>query len=917
MGFFGRKKTILVSSTVYNMAGEEENRPDFLKNTVYAAIMSPHNPWLGSTISNNLLTGPGMDQRKYFNYCVRQNYPGLPVYSVTRERPVSMAVLGGEIPTPGSPAGLQLSMQSANLVVGDYEWIVEQYVLLNNPENYDTEYVSNYDPTLNEITIQWFGGGSVTFSAGSYGPDKSYVIGEYYHYLPTNVQSLVTGSTTVGDLTKPSTAGYGLDGSSNRGVTNYPMNYDERVITTYTAVPTLPSDTNILTTGLSDSPGFDGLDETWSKITYEGGDGNTEETISREHFLEIYEYRQVYTANVITSTVVNENTPAAGQTETIVTWREGDNLRPVFDWRIDTQDSLQREMVGGVLLFSYEIGTGNATLDALQDDATIAPGEGEYFPFMPIRLDGESITHVDYDDITGSGLYEKTNRAYRRASGGAHRFSKLVDQVEDNADIDDIDFAFIHHGVAINVIEPACRAYMYIWLKNVSDHQFTSSSYMATYSGLVSTYVAQVAAYNSWIFDQGDSGRPQYGDPPPVKPSLDSLEVTTVQLAPSADELNNVRMRLGFVNITETLHSGAPTNPDTGLAAIEGEIWLQDGTDLTWDVTTGVYPNAYTKNYNVEQLEMYWQTGANSYKKLIIWGLVHENVVYGGVSVLTTGKEGLAETDPSGFIVPLHYGTMKDMGLKDATQMATANTNIIFNTYTIVKQKWYQTFIGMVIIFIVIIVLTVVTGGLAAGPSAGLLGTNAAVGAAIGLTGTAAILAGAIINALVAIAVSQIISYGSVAIFGDKWGAVIAAVINLAITMGASGGFDVGNLTELLSTENIMAMTSAIANGYQGYTAGAVAEIGDKMEQNQEKFEEDMDELQKMLVKLRGNSGLIFDPLSLTDSVKGNDRSIDGMGYVIETLDQFIHRTTMTGSDIVEINLTLVKDFAALSLELP
>ena len=59
--------------------------------------------------------------------------------------------------------------------------------------------------------------------------------------------------------------------------------------------------------------------------------------------------------------------------------------------------------------------------------------------------------------------------------------------------------------------------------------------------------------------------------------------------------------------------------------------------------------------------------------------------MYGGVSVLTTAKDGLAEADPSGFIVPLHYGTMKDMGLKDSTQMATANTNIIFNTYTIVK----------------------------------------------------------------------------------------------------------------------------------------------------------------------------------------------------------------------------------------
>jgi len=917
MGLLGGK-TIVVSSTVYNMAGDEATRPDYLKNTIFGAVMSPHNPYLGEAIAYNLLNGPGMNQRQFYKWCVRQNYPGLPTFSVTSETSVDPTVVAGEIPTPGSPAGLVISMQSANLVSGSYEHIVEKYVLDNHPDRYDTAYVTSYDKITNDITIQWASppGGSTVISAGTYDVTKSYIVAEYYHYLPASVGSLVTGGTTVGVLTKPSTTGYGLDASVNTGVVNYPMTFDTRVVTVYTGSepPTLPVDTDV-TTPDSDNPGFDGLDETWSKITYDGGDGNTEETISTEHFLEISEYRQIYSTTTTVSVVVNENTPVAGQTETITTTRIGEHIRPIYDWRIDTQPTTLLKMEGGVELFSYEIGTGNATLDALFATVSTTAEEAEYFPFLPIRINNNSITNTEYDDITGSGLYEKTNRAYRRASGGGQRFSRLVTEVEENPDINDIDYAFIHFGVSLNVIEPACRKYMYTWLKNASAHQTTSSSYMTGYSSLVATYLAEVADLNDWIFDQGLSSRPRYGDARPPTPLLASPEVTSVTLRPADEQCDHADQRTNFVNITETTGTGTLTNTETGLLAVAGEIWWTEGVDLEWEVVSGVYPNAITRNFKIERVHLGWQVDATNWKSLECWGLVHKNFVYGGEAVKLHAKEAINEVDPSGFIIPLHYNTMKDLGLKDSTQMATANTNIVFNSYEIVKQKWYQGFIGMLIIFIVMIVVTVIFAP--AGGGVGILGANAAIGAAMGLTGTAAILAGAIVNALVAVAISQIISAGATAIFGAKWGAIIAAVVNLAITMGVAGGFDISSLSELATVENLLKFTSAIANGYEGYTQGAIAEIGAKMEDNLEEFNERMDKISKMLVELRGNSGLMFDPLKLTDSVRGNDASSSNGGYVTETLDVFIHRTTMTGSDIVDINLALINDFADLSLELP
>lgn len=919
MGLFGGSKTIVVSSTVYNMAGDEETRPNFLKNSIYGAVMSPYNPYLGETIVRNYLIGPGMNQRHFLKWAIRQSYPGLPNFQVTREAEVDEAIVSPFIDTPVSPAGLVIDVQSANVTSGSYEFLVQEYVLANNPDKFNTDYVSSFDEGANEITIQWELGGSVTFGASGFDKDSEYVTATYYHSIPSDLEDVVVGGTTTADVSQPSTTDYTQESSVNTGIVNYPMTYDSQVITTYTGSepPPLPADTDVTDPGLTDDVDFNGVTEEWRKTIFEGGDGDNIETISKEYFLHWDEYREVYTDNTIVSTVVNEDTPVAGQTETIVTRRVGDHLRPVYDHHTDTQDTILDRIYGGALVWWYKIGTGEATLDALSEDLSVSPTQSEYFPYMPIRLNNVSITHADYDDITGSGLYELTNRAYRRATGGGQRFSKIVDEIEDNPDIGDIDYAFTHHGVALHVIEPSCRKYMYKWFKSIMVHQDTNSSYMSGYKTLADAYVAEWDDLNDWIYDQGDPARPRYGDAQPAIPKLADLKKTRVKLACTDVQLKNLDMRIYWVNISETIgNSGTPTNPDTGNPAEKGDVWLQGGTDITWTVTKGIGVNAYSDTHTVERLDMYWMTASGTYDKLVMYGLKHKNYVYGGESVDTNGKEALADTDPTGFLIPLHYPTIQALGLKDATQMATANTFIIFNSYEIVKQRWYQGFLGMLIIIIVVIILAVVFAP-AAGGGVGLLGGNAAIGAAMGLTGTAAIVAGAIVNALVAIAVSQIISAGSAAIFGDKWGAIVAAVINLAITLGA-GGVSFDNLSELGTASNLLKISSAIANGYAGYTQGAVAEIGDKMEDNRAKFIEDQKAIDKLLLNLRGGiSGLNFDPLQLTDSVRGNDLSASGSGYITETLDEFIHRTTMTGSDIVDLSLAMINNFADLSLELP
>ena len=107
-----------------------------------------------------------------------------------------------------------------------------------------------------------------------------------------------------------------------------------------------------------------------------------------------------------------------------------------------------------------------------------------------------------------------------------------------------------------------------------------------------------------------------------------------------------------------------------------------------------------------------------------------------------------------------------------------------------------------------------------------------------------------------------------------------------------------------------------MANGYSGMINAETMEIGMEMSENQSEYEEQMEKLNEMIKELSGNNGLNFNPMQLTDVYDGNKSQRTG-SYMPETSDEFIRRTTMTGSDIVNITLSMVYDYTKLSLTLP
>ena len=907
MGLFGGKK-IYVSSSIYNLAGDELDRPNFLKSSLFSAIMNPYDAYLGEVIVGNYLDGPGIMQRSFFNWSVRNDIAGLPTLKVSNATPVDQVLMEGIIPVPGSPAGLENRVDSAELTDGDYSYWAEQWLFENAPEEVTLDWVADYDATEHEITIQYQSGSTVVIDAGNYDKEKKYVIARYYQVVSSEPQPVEYGTKTEDVYSTPSTADYALDSTTNEGVVNHVLSQNVEVQKVYSD----GSPTTTTNTAETPTEGFNTTLETWNKDEYVGQTGGTDNVESSiETWLYIWERREIYTDSVVEDVTVNDM--GGGETETVTTTRSGDFLRPVFDHQTDTQETIEEKIDGNGGIYIYEIGTGNSTLDALVDDDADSLDPG-YYPFIPLRINNDSIRESQFDD-----LFAESKKAYKRATGGPMKGSNIndiLDEVEDNEDIGDIDYSYIQWGCSVNVFDPACRRYIYEWFKNMIPYQNSSPSTMTDFIATVNNYDAMLAAYTNWQSDQHDEADPFFGEPRPPKPVITDPPSTTVRLVSDHPQLSGFDNRFTWVNITETTHSGLGKP-----GASQDDIWFETGDNLTWTIQQEYFGRDSGSFYNVtrqlDQIILYNQTGPNTYSKMTIWGMVHENYIYGGKAVRTTLKEGTEDNAESVFIIPLHAETVKSLGVKDFTQMALSNTFITFNSYKVVKKKWYQTFLGMLLIVVAIVVVAALVAPAAVGGASGIFGTNAAVGAGLGLSGTGAIVAGAVTNAIAAVVVAQAVGVVSTAIFGEKWGAIIGAIVNFAISFGVANGFSNLTLTNMMNPQTILQFSSALANGYSGFVQAEIAEIGVQMEENQDAYEKATKDLNDLMRSMGLTDDLIFDAMSLTDTAKGNGSSQGQGSYIPESLDQFIGRTTMTGSDVVDITLSMVSDYSDLQLTLP
>lgn len=906
MGLFSSKKIINVSSTLYNMAGDENDRPDFIKGTLFGSVIS-NSPSLADDIRTSLFEGPGMKQRQFFRYADRNNIPGMVSATIVNNVALDAVIVGGQIPpsaVPPAPAGLELSVFNAEVSDGDFEPWIQKWILENHPTRIGESWLGEFEPSTNTFSVEFPNNDFFSWlNDGSFGPvfssTKRYVWAKYIEFLGSLEADVEEGTPTTNVTTLPNVTGWDLT-TSNTSFIPVTLQRTRTTVWSYN----------------NGNPDF--IYENAVDADVSGERDTSEKVYEREVFItqngiELQGERQIWNftstdtvVNDYTNTVITTTNLGGGVIRTETATTTGERIRKSWTTRYDTQDLFYGNQYGPEQVFIYEVGTGNAVLDALVSEAD-ASGFQEFFPFMPIRINNVSITEPVYEDA-----YEATKKAYRRAYQGKS-FDKLVETVEENESIDDIDYAYLCFGASLNVKENACRKYIFNFMEKMIPFQSGGSG------SVMSQLAANVAAYNAALeeleeWENTDWSSSNFGTIPP-RPTLPSVSPPPVNTIRLNDDTFGFDYRLSWVHAEIKQFSG---RFDTDLTvagnqqATVDQVLLRKGPDYTWSVrdtfNTRNGESIRMISNTIPSMYIYWQVSSTSYRRMQIWGFVSQNFIYGGKAVTITSSEALDDTDESGFLVPLHYPTMSEMNIVDYTQMSTANAHILFNSYTITKQRWYQRGIFKILLVILIIVIAVIVFPGAFSASGGILGGNLAVGTALGLTGTAALVAGVVANYIASIIISEILKVVGTALFGEKWGAIFAAIAGFAFGAAISG-------VKIFSAEGLLGLGNAIANGYAGWVQGDINEMRGDLEEDQSEYEKRMEYIQDLIDGLGGNN-LNFNPLFLTEWGRGNARS-GSRGYMPETADEYIRRTTMTGSDIVELTHSMVYDYVDVAKTLP
>lgn len=551
----------------------------------------------------------------------------------------------------------------------------------------------------------------------------------------------------------------------------------------------------------------------------------------------------------------------------------------------------------GTFMWIYHMGSGIGYLDNLIDaDAET----GEIVPPIPIRINNKTLS-----TINSPAIYALAKQAYKKAtkSNRGKGFDDLIAKIMDNAQINDIDYAYMTYGVALNAKDNSARKYLFKFFDMLRLSQPYNAAAVAAWEAELADYDVASTAFTSAreAMLPGEEGGPNDPAVTGTIPVAPVTPVSKIEIKPPGAMDTNFKFVIKWTSIVKTTGTGLGKP-----GAKVGEVWWGSNNIRNITNTTVFMGTTIGTPTDMSDTTIYYQKTANSWERLKLTGVMHENFIYKTKEVRITAAEALLDTDESGFIVPLSIDIIKRMSIVDSTQMMTCGSYLVFNSYQIVKQKWYQTTLFKIFVFIVVIALVI-----AFPPAIGLLGPAASVGATLGFAGLAAITVGAIANALAAMILMAIISKVAVAAFGPKIGAIIAiiaSVIALNVGTALSNGASLASMWgNLMSASNLLQLTSALGNAAGAYLRASAMDTMAKMQENQKEFEAESDRINNMMVKEFGIGDFHFDPTLLT--------SIN-FGGVGETPSMFLDRTLMTGSDIADLTLEMLHEFTTATLDL-
>lgn len=769
MGLFSSKKKTYVSSVVYNLSGDEEDRVDFIQSTSLSCAITGNS--LGQAIVDGIMYGQAAKINAAYRYAVSNYSEGMPRTNImgitTGDVAALTAAIQAEHPNH-NVVYVTTAIGPANFIYWAEQYLAEKYGYDRISGNFDSppsgvgfQPAVTYDIAGNRIRITLLGNGNRvtdTFTPVGWKAD-----GVFAHAIYRTSREYVETDNVVTRDVEPGDSAY--------------VQFDQSSVTV--------------------------ADETYTYTTQ------------------------------VTATIVDD--------------------------KFKTHTRTDVQVLSRSKYFMYELGKGtHPALDALVSrTALMSP----YVPAVPLRQDNQDMFH----DSQKPTIQYKTRKRLLKHMG--IDVNKLVDQVNDNENIKDIDYAFVVLGVALNSQTRCGKAYLYSFFETLMNDQ----------------------KFNKAVFDAWNARTTESKNK--VNPSINTLEYFN-----GTQSKHNYTVKIQWNYISKTLVSG-----------VIGEVGTITSTIGTQGLFT--FSQAAGEGDSVLDMTNYYlrkQITEDTYEKMTVSGLVYDNMVYNNKSVTVTAYEAfnMPEDEGEGFIIPLNMDAFRAMRPLDRTQLSYECNYMVFNCYKVVKKKWYQRGFFKVILVIAAIVITYFTAG--AGSYTMAMAT--AIGSAIAVSATVALIIASTITVLAGIVLGSLLSKGAVKLFGEKWGRVIATIVTIVLTRQAAGSGIGGaaNSTTQITAQTVIQALGAVQKVYSAYTEGAMVEMQDEMKALREKYDKDMKRVENLMKELQGNGNMF----QLEDYMIASER------LTFESPDDFLARTLMVGSDVVDITLGLVDNYTEVGLSL-
>lgn len=911
MGFMSETK-IIAGSSSYNLAGDQKSRGNFLKSTILSLVVSGSSEnGMGKGIVDAHINGPAAKYRRFFKWAETSGFNDrVGNYTGTLFATSTLSQAGFDFIAPILPTQQK---RLVSYTVGPYnpEFIATALIAEFRPErrgqSFEVEQemhwvavnfvLNEYVPT-GRLIVRYADGGIDYFDSGlnSLNPGMfAYVIYEKRDLIPDQNTDTGTIEVETEEEIPPLVGGIGSK------VPNIIPVAMQRKITTKVERP--DEDDEITEETENVSTNFNAWTRTRERTVESTGNPNTIITTiiqDEEAHYEIDEAEPV--EEVTTEEIPDPENPGEEITITTTVTTIEPVLLKFFKYRRRTKIE-QQEPWHAPVYKVYQQGT-SAYGDSVMFSTQVALRK--FFPVLPLRRFNVSVKSDTFPD-----QYAWNRRASLKAFGTKQQYNKILNSMEDSDSINDIDHAWVVFGVALGAKTDDGLEYLYRFFKGVVDGTPITNKLRE------SEEVAE--AWEEFALEVED----KWNINTPTVDSEGNYTYTTIKPPAIEDYIFNVSAREGMADweygVVISAKGGHITTGEGFHPLSKGKVgqcWVHHKSSLTIRVpeyTVEEGGDGDSRAYYVFHpsttavIAFGRQLSENVWEEYEMFDLVHTNHVHKGKNVVTLAEKALANPDENtGFIIPLHEGAFRESGLIERTQLSLECTHLVLNYYEKQKIPWYASGFFKIILIAVVIVVSVVTMGGGAAAAGGVLGTNVAVGAALGFAGTAAIVAGAVANALAAALISAVIAKASTALFGDKLGALIAAVVSMVVINLASNGgqFKLSDTIDgLTKADNLMRLSMSGISAVGDHFAGKAMELAQETMQLQADYVKQMEEIQQMTSELLGNG---VDAQMLTAAIR----------YASEKPENFLQRTLMTGDDIVDATIKLVETFPKTQLQL-